>query len=94
MTPTIEPPSLQDLIAKVIDLFNNVGFALLPFVMITSIIISGINYMLAGDDASKKQKASQGITWAIMGTIIVLGAVIIVKIISSAIGKDPNSLTF
>jgi len=67
---------------------NALSILLTAGIMITVIfmIISGIRWITAAGDKEKIAKARAGLTWAIIGLVIMLAAFLIINIFNYALG--------
>jgi len=52
-----------------------------------SIIYGGFQYMTAGGDASKVEKARKNITWAFIGVILAVSSFLIIRVVTGIFGK-------
>jgi hypothetical protein len=81
-TPNIANDSVGVIIGKVLNMFLPIaGFALLAL-----LISSGYTYMTSAGDPKAIAKAQNGITYAIVGFIIVFSAYMIVNFFGEALG--------
>ena len=56
------------------------------FLAVIFLVAAGLNYMMAGGDESKIEKAKNGAKWAVIGVLIALGGVVIIRFIQTALG--------
>ena len=76
------PPSHYGNISELIVAVGNWLLILVGVLAVIAIIYSGIMYMTAGGDQSKAEVAKKNLTWAILGLIIALLALVIINIIT------------
>lgn len=58
-----------------------------PSIGVFFIILGGLQYVFAGDSEEKVKKAHQTITWALIGTAVVIGAEILVYAVKNTAEK-------
>jgi len=75
---------LQQLITRMINLSVEFGFIALTFML----IVGGLKYLTSGGDAKNVQSAQQTITWALLGILFLVLAIVILRIISVFTGVD------
>lgn len=86
------PPTIQDVFDGLKSFFSSFAFALLPIALVGMIIYGGVQRMLAGDNPQSVAKANQVITWAILGGVVLILAVLLVNLVSGLAGT--NNPTF
>ena len=78
-------PEIPQIITNVLKFAT--GFAIIICVAI--LIFAGYTYMTAGGDEGKIQTATKSLTWAIIGLVLSLVAVMLIKFVSTRIlGTD------
>ena len=78
-------PTIPQIITNVLRFAT--GFAIVVCVAI--LIFAGYTYMTAGGDEGKIQTATKSLTWAIIGLVLSLVAVMLIKFVSEKIlGTD------
>lgn len=58
-----------------------------PSIGIFFIVLGGLQYVLAGDSEEKVKKAHKTLTWALVGTAVVIGAEILVYAVKNTAEK-------
>lgn len=74
-------------ITQFINKLITLGLDLVGIVCIIFIIISGITFITSGGNKEQSEKGKKGLTWAIVGLILVLSAKYIVPFFESLIKK-------
>ena len=67
-------------ICQILQVIKNIVAAIGLAIAIILLIVSGIKYMTSGGDADKATKARQGIINALIGVVIVIGALFIIAL--------------
>jgi len=70
--------TLQILITQIANFLIIVG----GIIAVIAILVSGIKYMMAGDDTAKVKSAQEGLKTAIIGTFVVLGLGVILSTVA------------
>ena len=90
--PNLEPVSLANPIKVtsiqelLVALLNIVMILMVP-VIVFFIIYSGFKYVTARGNASQVEEATQSLTYAIIGGVLILGAIAISTIIQNLVGS-------
>ncbi len=82
-SPLINITSISDLLVAILRIFITVAT---PIVALF-IILAGFKYVTARGNAQKVQEATQAITYAIIGGLLILGAVAISGIITNVVNS-------
>lgn len=89
--PVIEPVALANPLR--VNTLNELFVALLNvFIIIATpiivffIILAGFKYVTAQGNATKVEEATRALTYAIIGGVLILGAVVLIEIISNLVG--------
>lgn len=77
---------------KVIQLGFNFTFIIAVFLALVFLILGGIEWITSGGDSNKVSSAKKKITYAVVGLILAMSALMIVNFVTRAIGADPNIL--
>lgn len=80
-----EPPNLPDIFCVLVRVINAL-LAIVAGVAMIFLILGGIRYATAGGDEKALEQAQKAITYAILGLVISLGAVLIVNLIGTLLG--------
>jgi heme/copper-type cytochrome/quinol oxidase subunit 2 len=90
--PNLEPVSLANPIKVtsiqelLVALLNIIMILMVP-VIVFFIIYSGFKYVTARGNASQVEEATQSLTYAIIGGVLILGAIAISTIIQNLVGS-------
>ncbi len=79
----IKSPSLQQLIIDVLGIL----ITLLTPIVVIFIVLAGFKYVTARGDASKTKDATRALTYAIIGGILIIGAIAISRIIGGIVSE-------
>ena len=71
-----------------------VVFSLLGFAGVIMLVVGGFQYMFAGGNASKAQKARGSITGVIIGLLLALSSFMIVRILEGFTGLNLTTIVF
>jgi len=74
--------SLEDLIVAILRIFITVATP----IIVLFIIYAGFKYVTAQGNAQQVQEATRALTYAIIGAVLIIGAVAISEIIANTIG--------
>jgi heme/copper-type cytochrome/quinol oxidase subunit 2 len=74
--------NLQDLIVAILRIFVTIATP----IIVLFIIYAGFKYVTAQGNAQQVQEATRALTYAIIGAVLILGAVAISEIIANTIG--------
>ncbi len=72
-------------LASIIGTIIGIALSLLGIIFLTLLVYAGYNYLVAGGDESKVERAKQTITRSIIGLFIVLAAYAIAKFVVPAL---------
>lgn len=79
----ITPKSFEDLLIAILKIFITLATPIVVFF----IIYAGFLYVTARGNAQQVEQATRALTYAIIGGVIVLGAVTITTIVSGVVGS-------
>jgi len=82
------PVTIQGVINTMLQLLFGVGIVL----TIVFLVMSGIRFIVAGNDAKKVEGARRSFTSAIIGLTIIILTFAIIRLVASLLGADPDSL--
>jgi hypothetical protein len=71
---------------SILDRGMQIAFYLAGGVCVVFIIMGGYMWMISAGDPSKVKQAQGTLTWAVIGLVIILLAVVILKVITTFIG--------
>jgi len=80
------PPTLGSIADLAIGLFNTFAYAFVPIALVAYIIYAGFNRMMAGTDPKKVAESNAMLMWAIVGSLVVMGTMVIITIILNLAG--------
>ena len=86
-----EGPS-QDSLVELIRTGLNTAIIFAAVVSVAFLIYNGFNYMTAGGDATKIEKAQKGLANALIGLVIAIAAAIIVNFVLGLFGMEAQSV--
>lgn len=78
--------TIQDLLVAIL----NIVIILMIPVIVFFIILAGFKYVTARGNASQVEEATRALTYAIIGGVLVLGAVALSEIIANVVGQFSN----
>lgn len=81
---------IQQFFQRIINLSGGVAFVALLIML----IIGGVKFMLSAGEAKQVQAATQTITYAIIGLVFLVGAWLVLVLISSFTGVDVTKFCF
>jgi TRAP-type C4-dicarboxylate transport system permease small subunit len=87
-----DPATIQDL-AVVVQRILNIFVSLAGIIAFVMLIIGGFQYLTAGGDPKKTQAASQTLTYAIVGLVVILGVWFILLFIEQFTGVKVTEFT-
>ena len=82
-SPLINITSISDLLVAILRIFITVATP----IVVLFIILAGFKYVTARGNAQQVQEATQAITYAIIGGLLILGAVAISGIITNVVNS-------
>ncbi len=79
--------TIQDLLVAIL----NIVIILMIPIIVFFIILAGFKYVTARGNASQVEEATRALTYAIIGGVLVLGAVALSEIIANVVGQFSNT---
>jgi hypothetical protein len=73
--------NIQELLPALLDIVAQIGLVICTFF----IIYAGFQYVTAGGDTGKIQKAHGVLLWSVVGTAVLLGAKVLASILSNTV---------
>lgn len=81
-------PTLGDIAGLVVSLINRFAFSIVPIGLVAYVIYAGAQRMMAGSDPKKVATANETLLWAVLGSLTVMGSIVIVNIFLALAGID------
>ncbi len=88
-----DPATIQNL-ELIIKNFFNIAIRLAGIAVFIMLIAGGFKYMTAGGDPKAAESARNTITYAILGLALIIGAYVILRLISEFTGVDITIFRF
>jgi len=82
--PRLEFDALVDVLANTLTILMGIGGA----AAVAMLVWGGISYIMSAGDKQAVDTAKKTITYAIMGLVLVIGAILIVQTVANWVGRD------
>lgn len=82
LTNPLQVDTLNELFVALLNVFIIIAVPIIVFF----IILAGFKYVTAQGNATKVEEATRALTYAIIGGVLILGAVVLIEIISNLVG--------
>ncbi len=89
-------PGIDLTLDKLLNIINGLACWLTDFALIlivVAIVFFGVKFLISQGDPGKIGDARKGLTWAVVGTLVILGTYTIIATVTNAINSDAVSFT-